>query len=137
MNQISPRRARVFGGAHLLSGSFTGANIQGILNSSTGGANFCSDCTGSMVFTSDFLDFSLVTTEAFALNFTSVLSGQQNGFRRTAEGNLTSFRATMSGDFASDPLPNIVPEPETWAMLVLGFGLIGVSFRRRRKVVVA
>ena len=27
-----------------------------------------------------------------------------------------------------------VPEPATWAMMILGFGLIGVTARRRRSV---
>lgn len=30
-----------------------------------------------------------------------------------------------------------VPEPATWAMLVIGFGMVGASIRRRRNVVVA
>jgi hypothetical protein len=124
-------------GTNLLSGVFTGANIQGIVNSSTGGANLCTGCVGSMVFSSDFLNFSQVQTEAFALNFTSILSGQLNGFRQSQAGSLSSFRASMSGDFASDPLPILVPEPDTWAMLVIGFGLVGVSIRRRRSIVVA
>lgn len=29
------------------------------------------------------------------------------------------------------PDPNIIPEPATWAMMVLGFGLIGSTMRRR------
>lgn len=32
----------------------------------------------------------------------------------------------------NDPLPGGVPEPATWAMLIAGFGVIGVSMRRRR-----
>jgi hypothetical protein len=35
------------------------------------------------------------------------------------------------------PNPTFVPEPETWAMLVLGFGLVGVAARRRVKPVSA
>lgn len=30
------------------------------------------------------------------------------------------------------PLITAVPEPQTWAMMILGFGLIGVVLRRRR-----
>lgn len=33
--------------------------------------------------------------------------------------------------------PTVVPEPQTWALMVLGFGLIGVSVRRRKAAVAA
>lgn len=33
--------------------------------------------------------------------------------------------------------PPAVPEPATWAMLILGFGVTGVAFRRRRSVIAA
>lgn len=35
------------------------------------------------------------------------------------------------GGFADIPSP--VPEPSTWAMLVCGFGVVGISMRRRQK----
>ncbi len=31
----------------------------------------------------------------------------------------------------STPVPGGVPEPATWAMLILGFGLVGAAARRR------
>jgi hypothetical protein len=31
-----------------------------------------------------------------------------------------------------DPQPNAVPEPATWAMMLLGFGLVGYASRRKR-----
>jgi hypothetical protein len=31
--------------------------------------------------------------------------------------------------------PPVVPEPATWAMMIAGFGLVGVAVRRRRVVV--
>ncbi len=36
------------------------------------------------------------------------------------------------GTFA--PFGAVVPEPATWAMLIAGFGLVGVSLRRRQRV---
>jgi hypothetical protein len=35
------------------------------------------------------------------------------------------------------PNPTIVPEPQTWALMILGFGLVGVSARRRKMATVA
>ena len=35
------------------------------------------------------------------------------------------------------PGPGVVPEPSTWAMMLLGFGAVGYSIRRRRKPVLA
>ncbi len=40
-------------------------------------------------------------------------------------------------DINPGSFPGAVPEPATWAMLVAGFGLVGVSARRRRPTVVA
>jgi len=42
-------------------------------------------------------------------------------------GNLTSFSATTTA----------VPEPATWALMLLGFGGIGMAMRRRRQPVLA
>jgi hypothetical protein len=44
--------------------------------------------------------------------------------------------AIATNDPADVIIPG-VPEPQTWAMLVLGFGLVGLSARRRQKVVAA
>ncbi len=35
------------------------------------------------------------------------------------------------GDFDAVSLTTDVPEPATWAMLIVGFGMVGVSARRR------
>lgn len=40
--------------------------------------------------------------------------------------------ASSSGRFLSEATPGAVPEPSTWAMLIVGFGLIGASLRSRR-----
>jgi hypothetical protein len=33
--------------------------------------------------------------------------------------------------------PSTIPEPESWALMLLGFGMLGVSMRRRKSVVAA
>ena len=44
---------------------------------------------------------------------------------------------TDPADVIIPPTPSFVPEPATWGMLVLGFGLVGVASRRRVKTVSA
>lgn len=39
--------------------------------------------------------------------------------------------------FTFNTLSAAVPEPATWAMMVAGFGAIGISFRRRRRALLA
>lgn len=123
-------------GSNLLTVAFTDAAITGrqlgssgaLAGSTTGGAN--------ILYTSDFLDFSLVQNSDFALNLTSI---QSVLFAVSSAGTpvraLRSFRAVAGGSFASDPAPIIpsVPEPEMWGLMVVGFGMVGVQVRRRSR----
>lgn len=71
--------------------------------------------------------------------------GTPNAFLNLAFSNITSatFRAATGGgnSFTLDNLTvggtiinntGAVPEPATWALMILGFGAIGASMRRRR-----
>jgi hypothetical protein len=56
--------------------------------------------------------------------------------------DLMSGQASSIGIVGAGPLRSIatlgvVPEPATWAMLIAGFGLVGVAARRRRTAVAA
>lgn len=45
----------------------------------------------------------------------------------------TAAGATVGGQgFSGHASPGAVPEPSTWAMLILGFGAVGAAMRRRR-----
>ncbi len=57
---------------------------------------------------------------------TNFLSFEPTGFG----GNYLYQESDSSGRYVA--LSSAVPEPSTWAMLLLGFAAVGISFRRRR-----
>jgi PEP-CTERM motif-containing protein len=64
--------------------------------------------------------------------------GQIAGFYFDAQGNTHSFFATPNlfslATNAASPLADAVPEPSTWAMMLLGFVGLGLTgYRQRRK----
>ena len=44
----------------------------------------------------------------------------------------SSTYSTTSGRVSFREVSNVVPEPESWALLIAGFGLVGAVLRRRR-----
>jgi PEP-CTERM motif len=88
---------------------------------------------------------SLLGSIAFLADANSTNNFQFAGI--TSAIPITSFRftSTAGGTFntgidnllAAAPSTGAVPEPATWALLLVGFGLIGASMRRRAKVVVS
>ncbi|MEI6484834.1 MAG: PEPxxWA-CTERM sorting domain-containing protein [Sphingomonadales bacterium] len=125
-------------GANLLSGTFTGAEITGNRNGNS--ATFAGSAPGSITsFTSDFLDFVGGAKVDFSFAVSSIAPTLNalpvNG---TPARALRGFRGVAGGTFSSDPAPSsFVPEPESWAMLLAGFAMIGVSLRSRRRSPVA
>ncbi len=122
-------------GSNLLSGTFTKSTLVGSGSSASTSSSTASGST--VVFTSDFLDFANTVNRDRGLTLTSIFPSlsAHSGLNQA----LSSFRATAGGQFSSDPAPlinglAIVPEPATWGMMVVGFGLIGVSTRRRGRV---
>lgn len=113
---------RVSDGANLLTLSFTGATLAGAGGS---GALFGSTPGGTVSYTSDFLDFTGQTAGDFSLS----LSGISPDF------GASFWSGDSVGTFASDTGGggNVVPEPATWVMMILGFGGVGALMRRRRE----
>jgi len=105
-------------GANLLSGTFSNSWIQG--GGHSGSTNVAVATGGVAHFTSDFDSFG--SNAEFAYN----LLGVTPSFGAAANRGLTSFTAYGNGTFS-------VPEPSTWALMIMGFGGVGAMIRRRRQ----
>ena len=111
------------GGINYLSGTFSDA----IFGSGSGLVITASNPspTESVTFTSDVIapDLLAAFDRAASLSFTDV-----GPDARIVLGTLASFKSDVSGDFSAT-----VPEPSTWAMMLLGFAGLGyVGFRKAR-----
>jgi hypothetical protein len=122
------RSTPYLGLTNLLTLTFTGATLTTTQGGGSGSL-IASTPGSSIVATSDFLTFAPNVQHDFSLALSalqpSFASNGPSGYGRNTRGN-------VSGTFASDPAPTAVPEPATWAMLILGFGLVGVASRRRK-----
>jgi hypothetical protein len=109
-------------GDNLLSGSFSGAWIQGI---GSGGSFTDVAENGGLVFnvTSKFIGLSTIEGGDFSFDLTKA----SPNIGASAGQTLNNFRASSSGT-----LDITVPEPSTWALMILGFGGAGALLRRRR-----
>lgn len=87
------------------------------------------------------IEVSILTSSGATDTFTIDNSNGSNWFAITADAGevLTSATFTSAGGFDSfrqlrlGGVTAAVPEPGTWAMMLLGFGAIGFSMRRRQR----
>ena len=113
--------AIVGNGAHnnLLTVTFSpNNNVPSLVGSNLGNSASFSATTPdhTVVFTSDFLDFSISTQRNLALSFSSLLSDL-----RLDNGNfLKSFTAAGSGTFASNPPPTVIMAVTAAAVTISG-----------------
>jgi hypothetical protein len=87
--------------------------------------------------------FGNVFSDSFALgngeNFFGAIATDGQLITRawfTADGDVGDVRQVRLGGFAAlqpGGEPGVIPEPATWAMLVLGFGAVGSGLRKRRQ----
>lgn len=127
-------------GSNLLTGTFTNAAIAGQRRGTSGSVGASTSGGSTITYTSDFLDFSETVSRDFSLALTSIASPLQAvPTSGTPTRALRTFRALSTGSFSSDPAPIItaVPEPATWGLMVLGFGMVGFAARRRSTPVAA
>lgn len=123
-------------GSNLLSGSFSDASIAGTRLGGSGDFTDSAFSGGTVTFTSDFLDFGGTSLSDFHFTLSSITPVLQAlPINLTPNRALRNFRAGASGGFLTDPEPIVladpIPEPQTWLLMVVGFGLIGVSTRRQ------
>jgi hypothetical protein len=121
-------------GSNILSLTFTGGELSALVPGTSGNALVSIPGDGFSNVTSDFLSFPPAFLTDFSISLGNVSPGFQigtGGLGTQAGARFTNFTARGSGDFTAA----MVPEPGTWAMLLLGFGLVG--FARRRQVALA
>jgi hypothetical protein len=114
------------GVTNLLSGVFTNAWIQGAGGS--GSANRSAP-VGSLTYTSDLEPFTglVPNSEEFAFNLLSV----SPGFGAAVGKALNTATASGGGNFSFVSVR--VPEPASWTLMIVGFGLAGAGLRARRR----
>lgn len=123
-------------GSNLLSAMFDQGTIFGKAAGTSGSFSSATSSGATITYTSDFLNFSSTVDRDFSLNLTSITSPLA---RASSTKALRTFKASAGGSFSSDPAPliNAVPEPQVWGMMIIGFGLIGITSRRRNSVAAA
>nr|WP_308515616.1 FxDxF family PEP-CTERM protein [Sphingomonas limnosediminicola] len=124
------------------SGSFVFNNTEAglysiVLNTSTTGTSFTTATLSGMVGGVATI-YNLFALDAehmnFKLNPSFLDAGTNYTFAFT--GNNSDAAAALSGNVTIRQTP-AVPEPGTWAMMLLGFGATGLMMRRRKAPVFA
>lgn len=107
------------GGLNILSLTFDDALVSGFVGAVSG--NFSTNSPPAIInATSDIFDLSRFVGGNFSLGFSALTTVIQPDQQFQGSGN-------VAGTFAGT-----VPEPATWGMMIMGFGLVGFTARHRR-----
>lgn len=121
-------------GDSLLSGNVTNADITGVLGTKVASLNGDTTTGAGISYTSPLVTFDPGSNFAFDLG----LSNLDRNLAANPQNSLGSFRGNIGGNFSTDrDVTFNVPEPGTWALMIVGMGLVGLARRRRRMVVAA
>ncbi len=111
-------------GSNLLSATFSHAVLFGSVGGTSGSVSTSTASGDTLVYSSDFLTFN-TSEQDYAFGLTAINAALA---RASNKSSLNSFRASASGNFSA----TFVPEPASWALMLGGFGLIGMAARRRK-----
>lgn len=113
------------GATNYLTVNFSNA-ILNVIGLGGSGSMFRTSPLGlSIDYTSNFLDLSQLVAADFAVAFSAITPP----YDIEANGLASPYQSNIAGTFAGE---SAVPEPSAWAMLLMGFGLIGWVARNRR-----
>ena len=131
MNAITVGSTTYAAGSNLLSGVFGNADITG--KNSRGNLGDDNILPDTLSYTSSFVTFKPNSTLDLSVALTAItpfLSDLHPG-----TDALKTFKADASGQFSADPRPivNGVPEPTSWALMMVGFGFAGAAMRQRNR----
>lgn len=105
------------------NGAFTYLGFNGVIRTGLAGATSSNTFIDAAQDAGDTNIFTLSSPTAYFNRFF---------FTTRLGGNVSDPGYTGGQGYRIDSITAFVPEPGTWAMLVLGFGLVGVTARRRR-----
>ncbi len=112
---------------------------QLVVESNNLSVNWFSCTTSNTCFRNNFGLFLTRLSDGFSVDFTYGPDGPTiNGLSgyNLPTGSFETFGALRNQSFTFDangsPLASAVPEPGTWAMMIIGFGMTGSALRRRR-----
>jgi len=120
------------GYAQLMSNSGPFSQIGFFMNYAPGIGNNATiealDINGNVFASYDIATLAPISTPGGfnEFQFRGIASDAQDIYGLRFGGNYILVTGTADG------VPNAVPEPATWAMLILGFGLVGGVLRRRQ-----
>jgi hypothetical protein len=120
-------------GLYSLAGAFSRQDVTG--NGGGTAVSIVSNAGGTptTLFAADLAASSYGQSTSFGSLSVAMVAGEFIDFTVNRRGEY-SFDSTGIAGTISVPTPGGVPEPESWAMMMIGFGVIGVSVRTRRRV---
>lgn len=107
---------------------FLSLDLSDFLNTTDGGQFMVLIGTHRNQLISSFYDFDTIAgLQHLVLGFTDI---KMIGFYPLQSGRGFQLDNIAIGDLHEPPPLSAIPEPATWAMMILGFGLIGQTLRR-------